>query len=98
MQVGVIEADGGIRCIVCSFLHEEGHETKDYREIPATYEGIDVVIFGPNCPASDEHKLILQELRIPHIQLDHFADMDEMVALIATFARMEQCIVEDRPV
>jgi len=97
MEVAVIESDGGIRTCVEMFLKDEGHTVIGYREIPPTYDGIDVVIFGPNITVPETLKNTLSELHIPHIQLPYFVlDMDDIMEQISSFTRTEQRLIEDR--
>lgn len=96
MHVAVIEPEGGIRSVLRLFLQEEGHTATGYREIPITYNSIDVVIFGPTFALEEREREKLKGLHISYIQLAHFEDMDEVMKRVASFARTEQRIVEDR--
>jgi len=99
MNVGVVESNGGIRCVLSAFLLEEGYKVKDYKEVPVDYEeATNMVIFGPTITVQQEHLNMLNEKRIPYLQLEYFADMEVVMEQVAKFAHTEQSILEDRAV
>lgn len=98
MHVAVIEPDGGIRCILCAFLVEDGYEAKDYTEIPLDYDKVNVVIFGPGMTVPQDQLDRLDKQHIPYLQLDYFSDMDKVMEDVAKFAHTEQSLLEDRAV
>lgn len=96
MNVALIEPDGGIRCILSACLLEDNYKVKDYTEIPESYEGIDLVIFGPTIDVPEDQLESLAKKNIPYLQLEYFADMDKLMEDVAKFAHTEQYILEDR--
>ena len=98
MNVAVVESDGGIRCILCAFLQEDGYTVKDYNELPPGYDEIDMVIFGPSMTVPQSQFDLLNEKQIQYLQLEYFADMDVVMKQVANFAHIEQSILEDRAV
>lgn len=96
MNVAVIEPDGGIRCILSAFLLEDDYTVKDYTGIPKSYDGLDLVIFGPTMNVSQDQFKALAEKNIPYLHLEYFADMDVVMEQVAKFTHTEQYILEDR--
>lgn len=103
MYIVVVEDDEGLRGVLRTWMKETGSIVTGYDK-PKTYDGIDILIIGPN--ASQVDMTIVEEKHIPFFRIGLGADIDAVLSWVLDMQkeiahremmrRADQYILEDR--
>lgn len=100
MHIAVIEDDEGMRGMLRMWMKETGSVVTGYSE-PKTYDGIDIIVIGPNAEHIDLEQI--EKRHVPFIRLGYGQDMDKVLLWVENMikdirGRAERSILEDRAV